>query len=98
MTIHSYQGYSQPYSGLADDLMDAGRQFLAAQAAPVIQQIMPTQPAPVVQPAAQPAPVQRLLTQAAAPAAPPAAPPSAGLTPAAMVGLAALAYWLFFKK
>ena len=94
MTIHSYQGYSQPYSGLADDLMDAGRQFLAAQAAPVIQQIMPTQPAPVVQPAAQPAPVQRMLTQAAAPAA----PPSAGLTPATMVGLAALAYWLFFKK
>lgn len=94
MTIHSYQGYSQPYSGLAEDLMDAGRQFLAAQAAPVIQQIMPTQPAPVVQPAAQPAPVQRMLTQAAAPAA----PPSAGLTPAAMVGLAALAYWLFFKK
>ena len=94
MTIHSYQGYSQPYSGLADDLMDAGRQFLAAQAAPVIQQIMPTQPAPVVQPAAQPAPAQRMLTQAAAPTA----PRSAGLTPAAMVGLAALAYWLFFKK
>ena len=93
MTIHSYQGYSQPYSGLAEDLMDAGRQFLAAQAAPVVQQLVPTQPAPVVQPAAQPAPAQRMLTQAAAPAA-----PSAGLTPAAMVGLAALAYWLFFKK
>ena len=93
MTIHSYQGYSQPYSGLAEDLMDAGRQFLAAQAAPVVQQPMPIQPAPVVQPVAQPAPVQRMLTQAAAPAA-----PSAGLTPAAMVGLAALAYWLFFKK
>ena len=93
MTIHSYQGYSQPYSGLAEDLMDAGRQFLAAQAAPVVQQLVPTQPAPVVQPVAQPAPVQLMLTQAAAPAA-----PSAGLTPAAMVGLAALAYWLFFKK
>lgn len=93
MDIHSYQGYSQPYSGLAEDLIDAGRQFLAAQAAPVVQQLMPTQPAPVVQPVAQPAPVQRMLTQAAAPTA-----PSAGLTPAAMVGLAALAYWLFFKK
>jgi len=93
MTIHSYQGYSQPYSGLAEDLMDAGRQFLAAQAAPVVQQLVPTQPAPVVQPVAQPAPVQRTLKHAAA-----SVTPSDGLTPAAMVGLAALAYWLFFKK
>jgi hypothetical protein len=95
MNIRSYQGYSQPYNGLADDLLAAGRQFLAAQAAPVIQQIVPTQPAPIAQPVpiSEPAPVSRMLTQATAPAAPPA-----GLTPAAMVGLAALAYWLFFKK
>jgi len=97
MTIHSYQGYSQPYSGLAEDLIDAGRQFLAAQAAPVVQQLMPTQPAPVVQPVAQPAPVQRTLKDAAA-SVTPSDTPSDGLTPAAMVGLAALAYWLFFKK
>lgn len=93
MTIHSYQGYTQPYSGLAEDLMNAGREFLSQQAAPVLQQLAPPAPAPV-QPVAQPAPVQRMLTQAAAPAS--AAP--AGMTPAAMLGLAALAYWLFFKK
>lgn len=52
MNIYAYHGYSQPMSGLAEDLQAAAAQFLQQAPAQVSQAI-----APVVQAAPAPIPV-----------------------------------------